>query len=133
MHASPDMYVLVENLRLYLESEEIRVAANGGLTLPTGEEKLQYPLSLGRHFKDSSSIQFNSGGPGYTINKAALKMVVTRMPHSLKTKRSSAEDLYLHVALQAIAGLFPYDTRDEEGGERYHHFKVGSRTNRIIF
>ena len=44
------LYVLVENLRLYLESEEIQLAANGGELLPTstgaGTEKPSELLPL---------------------------------------------------------------------------------------
>lgn len=69
-----DMYILVENFRLYLESEEIKVAANGGTYLPNGDETEQTPLFLGRRFTywgDTADI-FNSGGSGYTLNKASL-------------------------------------------------------------
>jgi glycoprotein-N-acetylgalactosamine 3-beta-galactosyltransferase len=45
-----DLYLIVENLRLYLESEEIRTAANGGIYLPNGDETTQTPLFLGRRF-----------------------------------------------------------------------------------
>ena len=73
-----DMYVLVENLRLYLESDEIQVAANGGKYLPFGNESTQTPLYLGRRFAFDGKMSriYNSGGPGYTINKAALKLLV---------------------------------------------------------
>jgi len=45
-----DLYVIVENLRLYLESEEIQTAQNGGIYLPLGNETTQTPLFMGRRF-----------------------------------------------------------------------------------
>ncbi len=45
-----DVFLIVENLRLYLESEEIRTAANGGVYLPHGNETRQVPLYLGCRF-----------------------------------------------------------------------------------
>ena len=65
------MYLIVENLRLYLESEEIRLASNGGHYLPNGSEDAQTPLFLGRRFAEGGKREtmFISGGSGYTMNK----------------------------------------------------------------
>jgi hypothetical protein len=72
------LFLLVENLRYYLESEEIRTAANGGIDLPHGNETKQTPLLLGRRFAYMGDMKniFDSGGSGYTMNKAALKTLV---------------------------------------------------------
>lgn len=70
--------MIVENFRYYLESEEIKTASNGGIYLPFGNETMQTPLLLGRRFAymgDMNNI-FDSGGSGYTMNKAALKTLV---------------------------------------------------------
>ena len=40
-----DLFLLVENLRLYLGSEEIQLAANGGERLPTGKETQEFHIS----------------------------------------------------------------------------------------
>jgi hypothetical protein len=120
-----DLFVLVENLRLYVESEDIQVASNGGVYLPTGNEKVQTPLHLGRRFFDSSP--FNTGGPGYTLNRAALKSFVTKTSHTLLMRKTSAEDLMMSTSLRKISHLEPYDTRDENGAQRYHHFSVRTR------
>ncbi len=58
-----DLYLLVENLRLYLESEEVQLMSNGGMYLPIGNETKQYPLSLGRVFLQGK-VKFNTGGSG---------------------------------------------------------------------
>eukprot|EP00729_Bicosta_minor_P003000 gene3000-2472_t len=61
-----DYYVIVENLRYYLESEEM-VAANS-----------EQPLYLGRRFAEGGNVgkQFNSGGPSYILNQKALRLFV---------------------------------------------------------
>jgi glycoprotein-N-acetylgalactosamine 3-beta-galactosyltransferase len=80
-----DLFLIVENLRHYLESEEIRTAANGGIYLPDDDhddngrqQEQQTPLFLGyRLWKPGNrSDIFNSGGSGYTLNKAALSSLV---------------------------------------------------------
>ncbi|KAL3917680.1 MAG: hypothetical protein SGILL_004598, partial [Bacillariaceae sp.] len=74
-----DLFLLVENLRYYVESEEIKTAANGGVYFPDGTETTQTPLLLGRRFAYMGDLNeiFDSGGSGYTMNKAALKLLVT--------------------------------------------------------
>jgi len=122
-----DLYLLVENLRLYLESEEIQVAQNGGIYLPHGNETEQTPLFLGRRFSymgDRNDI-FNSGGAGYTLNKAALKTLVVKglkqyFPHA----HTFSEDTMTAKIFRKF-GVYPYDTKDEEGGERYMPFMPG--------
>lgn len=72
-----DLYLIVENLRLYLESEEIQLASNGGQYLPDGSEDTQTPLFLGRRFAEGGDRDrmFISGGSGYTMNKGECVLV----------------------------------------------------------
>jgi hypothetical protein len=119
-----DMYVIVDNLRLYLESDEIRAAANGGLSLPDGTETTQVPLYLGRQFANRGNRRqlFNTGGPGYTLNRAALKVLVTLgMPRYDAEAVVSSEDRRVARVLREF-NVTPYDTRDADGGDRYMHF-----------
>ena len=122
-----DLYVLVENLRQYLESEEIQTAGNGGIYLPSGTEHEQTPLFLGRRFAylgDRNNI-FNSGGSGYTMNKAALKLlVVDGMPNMFAHLKDFSEDTRVAQIFKHF-GVFPYETKDEAGGERYMPFMPG--------
>ena len=108
-----DLYLLVENLRLYLESEEIQTTANGGIYLPEENQTTAKPLFLGRRFKeggDESRI-FNSGGSGYTLNKAALKaLVVDAFPTCMPHLRTFAEDVMVAQRLRNKIKVFPYDT-----------------------
>ena len=75
-----DMWVIVGNLHLYLESEEIRTAANGGIYLPDNDEEpeMQKPLYLGLRFAERGNPDdvYNTGGPGYSLNKATFKVFV---------------------------------------------------------
>ena len=120
-----DMYVLVENLRLYLESDEIRVAANGGTHPPCGNETKQTPLYLGRRFAFDGKMSriYNSGGPGYTLNKAALKLLVTGGWGTAAERETYAEDVFVAAAFREH-GLLAYDTKDDTGAERYMHYSV---------
>ena len=81
------MYLIVENLRLYLESDEIRQASEGSIA----------PLFLGRRFAENGDMNriFNSGGSGYTLKKEALKVLVESFPSCFPTLFSSAEDVYV--------------------------------------
>mmetsp|Transcript_22099 Transcript_22099/g.50986 ORF Transcript_22099/g.50986 Transcript_22099/m.50986 type:complete len:248 (+) Transcript_22099:518-1261(+) len=122
-----DLYLIVDNLRLYLESEEIQTAQNGGTYLPNGDETSQTPMFLGRRFANMGDMDdiFNSGGSGYTLNKAALKtLVVEGFPNHVQHTRTRAEDVMVARVLRA-EGIYPYETKDEAGGERYNPFLPG--------
>ncbi len=68
---------------------------------------------------------FNTGGSGYTLNKAALKvLVVDALPVHETTARTSTEDVMVATLFRRF-GIFPYDTKDETGGERYMHLSPG--------
>jgi hypothetical protein len=122
-----DLFLIVENLRHYLESEEIKTAANGGVYLPDGTETEQIPLFMGRRFAymgDMNDI-FNSGGSGYTMNKAALKrLVVDGFPNFFPHARTFSEDTMVAKIFRQF-GVYPYETKDELGGERYMPFMPG--------
>jgi glycoprotein-N-acetylgalactosamine 3-beta-galactosyltransferase len=122
-----DMYVIVDNLRLYLGSEEILTAANGGEYLPDGTEVAQVPLYLGRRYALRGDMEniFNSGGPGYTLNRAALKLLVVQgLPHHYANFHVPDEDLRVAHIFRHF-GIFPYETKDETGAERYMPFMPG--------
>jgi len=121
-----DVFLVMENLRLYLESEEIQTASNGGLYLPNGDEILQTPLFLGRRFAQDGDRDriFNSGGSGYTLNKAALKALILAMPNCMPHLHTFSEDVLVARCLRK-SGVLPYDTKDETGAERYMPFQPG--------
>lgn len=124
-----DLFLIVENLRLYIESEEIVTASNGGIYLPSKEHPpiVQTPLFLGRRFAymgDMDNI-FNSGGSGYTINKASLKtLVVLGFQQYFPHAHTFSEDTMVARILKKY-GVLPYETKDEYGAERYMPFNPG--------
>ena len=104
-----DLYLIVENLRLYLESEEIRLASNGGHVLPDGTETTQTPLFLGRRFAEGGNRDrmFNSGGSGYTMNKAALKtLVVDGFPKYFPHMHTFSEDVMVATTFRKVSLAF---------------------------
>jgi glycoprotein-N-acetylgalactosamine 3-beta-galactosyltransferase len=122
-----DMFLIMENLRLYLESEEIQTAANGGIFLPDGDQVVQVPLFLGRRFAYQGDLNeiFNSGGSGYTMNKAALKtLVVDGFPKYFPHMHTFSEDTMVARIFRNF-DVYPYETKDEVGGERYMPFMPG--------
>lgn len=124
-----DLYLIVENLRLYLESEEIKMAAHGGKPdgVPNGMEK---PLFLGRRFAEQGNMEriFNSGGSGYTLNKAALKTLVLSFETCFPHMQTFAEDVMVASCLRKN-GIFPFETKDDTGAERYMPFQPGHHLN----
>lgn len=122
-----DLYLIVENLRNYVESEEIKTAANGGIYLPAGTETEQVPLFLGRRFAYQGDMDeiFNSGGSGYTMNKAALKLlVVDGFVNYFQHLKTFSEDTMVARVFKKY-NVFPYETKDKNGGERYMPFLPG--------
>lgn len=100
-----DLYLIVENLRLYLESEEIQLASNGGHTLPDGTEEMQTPLFMGRRFAEGGDREkmFISGGAGYTMNKATLKtLVVDGFPQYFPHMHTFSEDVMVATTLRKV-------------------------------
>jgi hypothetical protein len=116
-----DMWVIVENLRYYLDSEEIRKAAEGG------HSKMQIPLYLGETFAQEGNLDdlYQTGGPGYTLNKAALKLLVLKgLPEYHPSMWKSNEDLKIGQALRQL-GVPPYRTTTDHNSVRYNHFPPG--------
>lgn len=127
-----DMWLIVENLRAYLDSEEIRAVSNGGSLSPmvmtqNQQQRQQVPMYLGCRFANGGNMEdlYNTGGPGYTINRAALKLLVVQgLPRLFTEQRTSAEDVFTaRIFSQLNVGV--YNTRDELGSERYMHFPPG--------
>merc|ERR1712072_1260078 len=62
-----DLFVIPENLKAYLASDEILSASDHG----------KKPMFLGRRFSagGQGGQVFNSGGAGYVLNRAALSLL----------------------------------------------------------
>ena len=116
---SQDLFLIIENLKYYLESDEIQSITD------------DVELFMGRRFAymGNENKIFNSGGSGYTINKRGLKMLAKNLferndrvcgPHA----HTFAEDVMIADCFRAN-NVFAHDTRDEFGSERYMPFKPG--------
>lgn len=105
-----DTFLIVENLRSYLASEELKLhlkSSKGGY--------------IGRRmFLDSNQV-FNSGGAGYLLDRRSLVDLMTSIEsreHSCSPDMQTAqEDVKVSECL-AAKGIFPIDTRDEHFRER---------------
>ncbi|CAM9672737.1 unnamed protein product [Ectocarpus sp. 6 AP-2014] len=114
-----DLFVIVENLRKYLLSDEIMHAAGG--VINGGPN----PMYLGRRlrpFNDDEWI-FNSGGASYVLNQASVGLLASNLdedtcqPH----KKTSWEDVMVAMCLKKN-GVVAFDTRDASGRERFHPY-----------
>ncbi|GKZ00172.1 hypothetical protein MPSEU_000970400 [Mayamaea pseudoterrestris] len=101
-----DMYVLVENMRAFLGN------------LP--EHDRQTPLHLGQWVRQREH-PYVAGGPGYTLNRAALLALVDdSLPTCQVDTVAPFEDKLVSQCLRQV-GIYPYDTRHlETGQQRYH-------------
>jgi hypothetical protein len=76
------------------------------------------PLLLGSPFSHKG-MPMISGGTGYTLNRAALRVFSERsLAHVFPNAHDSREDMYLGGAL-AEQGIFVSDTKDVNDGDRY--------------
>jgi hypothetical protein len=73
-----DMFVMVENLRSYVESDEIQMAANNGgsaSSSSTTKNNMQVPLFLGGSISYAGDMKrvYQSGGPGKCMRENSKK------------------------------------------------------------
>jgi len=107
-----DTFVIVENLRAFLESKRVEHDAGG-----PGYPK---PLYIGMPIMSGNNqTYFNGGGSGYTLNRAALKMLVQEgFPVCRPFVNASAEDRFVGDCFRSF-GVRGYDARDDAGEQRY--------------
>ena len=122
-----DVYVAVDNLRAYLLSEQVEKLQNGHLdTISQRHQDAQKwatvrprPLLLAIPMFRVKGI-YPSGGPGYTLNRAALDLFGTEGLSKFRVNSTtSQEDVYMGGFFQE-RGIYTTDTRDEKGAWRYY-------------
>ena len=109
-----DMYVLTENLRTFLSDKNPNDDHFFG-------RRLLKPIGGG------PNNYYNVGGPGYTLSRAtAYKLVTKGLEHDkcMPSARRSSEDVWIAKCLRIVFNIWPEDTRDNEGKERYHHYSL---------
>ncbi|KAL3831301.1 hypothetical protein ACJMK2_023071 [Sinanodonta woodiana] len=107
MKADDDTYVIVENLRYFLQ-----------------DKNPQDPLLYGRRFKPYVNQGYMSGGAGYILSKEALQRFIEKginNPANCRQDEGGAEDLEMGKCLEKV-GVKAGDTRDELQRERFHPF-----------
>jgi len=99
-----DFYLIVENLINYLAT----------IHKPDNEE----PLLLGHQIPRGKS-NFCGGGPGYVLNKMAVKRLIKdALPTCYPQRIISAEDRFLSICLESI-GIPCTSTADAKGQQRF--------------
>jgi hypothetical protein len=104
-----DTYVIVENLRNYLlllESE-------------TGGRNAR-PLYIGNSIA-LFDVYYNTGGPGYLLNRAALRLLVEDgLPYYFAHHRSPGEDVIMGD-MMTVLHIHSVDTSDVANRQRFFH------------
>lgn len=119
-----DLFLVVENLRKYLLSEEIQTATAHGAK----------PIFLGRPFRPpGNDIAFNSGGAGFVLNTAAVDVLGKELLGEGKSKEKCRpnqvgfwEDVNVAYCLNEGGVKIYNGTQDEMGRERFLPFTPGN-------
>ncbi|UMM36488.1 hypothetical protein L5515_008632 [Caenorhabditis briggsae] len=82
------------------------------------------PLYLGYRMKPFLKDGYNSGGPGYILSNAAVRIFAEHLYHDeVLCPYDWAEDRGMARCLASM-GIYPADTRDENGLHRFIPFRV---------
>uniref|UniRef100_A0A2P2I6U7 Glycoprotein-N-acetylgalactosamine 3-beta-galactosyltransferase 1 n=1 Tax=Hirondellea gigas TaxID=1518452 RepID=A0A2P2I6U7_9CRUS len=102
--ADDDTFVIMENLRLMLS-----------------EHNSSLPLWLGRRSRMYSNQGYMSGGAGYVLSGAAVRLLVDKglsNPEVCRQEHDGDEDVEMGACMQNV-GVVYGDSRDHEGRERF--------------
>lgn len=102
-----DMYVIVENLRRFLTRFENQTAQ--------GE-----PVYLGQWIRQKHGY-YVAGGPGYTVNRAALERFVNDALSTCNVHTKASYEDRLFSSCMTRLGIRGGDTRDFNTGEQQYH------------
>lgn len=122
-----DVYVVVENLRAYLHSNEVKRLEEGHLDVFSAASKVARntamlrprPLLFGMPVEKLNKHKYPLGGPGYTLNSAAVELLVKKgLPNYRVNVTDPREDVFVGKFF-ASQGVLTTDTRDAKGSWRY--------------
>jgi len=122
-----DTYVAVDNLRAYLDGPEVSRLENGHLDCialrlkhesNSTEDLRPRPLLFGTPMMLQKWL-FPAGGPGYTLNRAALDLFgKVGLPSFMSETIDPKEDFFMGRFFEDN-GVFVSDTGDDKNGQRY--------------
>ena len=103
------MYVIVEHLKDYL------------LSLRRDLGDADQPLYVGRTLRQTRRLVYNTGGPGYVLNRAAIAQLANHLDTPLCFSHApvSFEDVMVGSCLAEL-GIHPLNSKDELRRERFH-------------
>ncbi|KAA0184939.1 Glycoprotein-N-acetylgalactosamine 3-beta-galactosyltransferase, partial [Fasciolopsis buskii] len=107
LKADDDTYMIMENVRMMLDGLD--------------PEK---PFITGRRFKKFVTQGYASGGGGYIISRAGLKLISEGMktnPKCMIYEHSWVEDVFMGLCAANVGVKF-LDSLDDTGRERFHPF-----------
>jgi len=110
-----DTFFVPRNLNRYLE---------------TFDPRLPYFLGCKFHLGGAGGVQYVSGGAGYALSQDSVRRVASAAERCVAHFGFAVNEGDLAVAecLQTV-GVFPEDTRDEQGRQRFHPFKHDYHAN----
>ncbi|VUZ51002.1 unnamed protein product [Hymenolepis diminuta] len=114
MKADDDTFVIVENLRYLLAGKNPNE-----------------PFLMGRRFKTFIKQGYTSGGAGYVLSRAGLRLIAEGMIREISgcRKHYGPEDVNLGKCAEAV-GVQIHDSLDEHQQEVFHPFRPTSMFNK---
>ena len=134
-----DVYLIVENMKEYLESDEFLKLGQVNATEPQSYSDLA-PLFLGAPYYLDNPIEYYMcvGGPGYTLNAAALRLFNDRIySECMRDQVVSEEDRMISLCLwelgvrcqggYELAGA----AQGKRGAKRYHFLDAEAQVQNV--
>ncbi len=118
-----DTFALMGNLR-HLSSDDVQKVVKTGNGVYIGRYMDTKPMQTyggGKCLEHEPCCMFCVGGPGYLLDDKALSKLSANISSCHPGFKTSADDLMVGCCLQDM-GILPLDTRDSDGGERFHPF-----------
>ncbi|KAI9992947.1 hypothetical protein PInf_014889 [Phytophthora infestans] len=137
-----DTFLIMENLKTYLNSPEIRAVAEDGPVLLGHRMTLQWwemqrlfepfenhnpdrvaaMLKVKQDTKNDGGLLYTPGGGGYAMNWAYLKKLEAAFEEPFCLPNEVVPDDWAISFCMRQFGVIPLDTRDKEKRERFHQY-----------